>query len=234
MTEVLKFLGLLSSTLVILVPLIIWLIKRWIESEFSKNLEDYKHEINKSLEDYRHRINALFSRISKIHEKEFEVLPEAWRLLQIARGHVGSLTAPLQRHADLSSMDDARVKDFLNTMDPKFIPSDEEKLLKLPAHERNDFFKERLFWLKLNQANIATINFHNYILDNKIFLTTDLFEQFEKADKILSDCVLSREIDEQLREFSYDRYKKASEDLDVICGEIEELVQKRLHHEDAF
>ena len=96
------------------------------------------------------------------------------------------------------------------------------------------FFKDRLFWLNVNQANIATIDFHNYILDNKLFLTRDLFEQFEKADKILNDCVLSREIDEQVREFSFDRYIKASDDLTIICDELERLVQQRLHHEDAF
>jgi len=60
--------------------------KRWIENIFSKNLEKWKHELNKELEQYRYKINALFNRVTKIHEKEFEVLPEAWLKMQDALG----------------------------------------------------------------------------------------------------------------------------------------------------
>ena len=131
-------------------------------------------------------------------------------------------------------MDVARLRDFLESMEPRLAPSDELKILEMDAHKRNDFFKEKLFWLKLNEANIAAINFHNYILDNKIFLTRDLFDQFDNADQILTKSVRSRAIGEQVKEYSYDQYKKANEDLVKICGEIERLVQQRLHHEDAF
>ena len=66
-----------------------WWGAKWIENRFSKNLEAFKGEQQKLLEVYKaeqqreleHLRHRLSSRISKIHEKEFEVLPKAWLML---------------------------------------------------------------------------------------------------------------------------------------------------------
>ena len=56
--------------------------RSWLDNKFSKGLENFKHQQNLQMEQYRFEINSLFNRISKIHEKEFEVLPELWFKLQ--------------------------------------------------------------------------------------------------------------------------------------------------------
>lgn len=76
--------------------------ENWLNNKFAKNLEDHKA-----------KINSLFSRISKIHEKEFEVLPEAWRKLQEAMGHVSSIAEPLKQYPDLNRMTDEPLAGFL-------------------------------------------------------------------------------------------------------------------------
>jgi hypothetical protein len=59
----------------------VWLGQRWLEQQFAKDLERFRHEQAKEIEHVRHEINSLFSRVSKIHEREFEVLPAAWQKL---------------------------------------------------------------------------------------------------------------------------------------------------------
>src|SRR5207253_1510705 len=51
-----------------------------------KGLERFRHEQAKEIEHLRHEINSLFSRVSKIHEREFEVLPAAWQKLHESYG----------------------------------------------------------------------------------------------------------------------------------------------------
>lgn len=237
MTEFLKFLGQLAAAIAVLLPLLIWLIKKWIESEFSKNFEDYKHQINKDLEDYRHKINSLFSRVTKIHEKEFEVLPEAWRLLQIARGLMGEITEAIQRgHPDFGRMNADQIREYINRLPEcmRLQESDQETLFNLGPEDRDNFYNERYFWLRLNVANDAMIAFHNYIIENKIFLTQDLCAQFENADNIIRRNLITREIDNKTQEFSFDKYQERRAQLENVCTEIENLVQQRLHHEDAI
>jgi hypothetical protein len=60
--------------------------EKWLDARFAERLEKLKHEQTKEIEGTRRKVPWEFSRISKIHEKEFEVLPKAWLMLQEARG----------------------------------------------------------------------------------------------------------------------------------------------------
>ena len=109
--------------------------------------------------------------------------------------------------------------------------SDEENLLSLDSSERNSYFKEKYFGMKMNQANNSIVDFHNYIIDNKIFLTRDIYVKFDEADKLLNSTLTTREVDQLVDEFSYEKYEEAKEELEKKCEEIEQLVQARLHQD---
>jgi shikimate kinase len=51
--------------------------EKWLDAQFAKRLERLKHEQAQEIEGMRRNVQWEFSRISKIHEKEFEVLPKA-------------------------------------------------------------------------------------------------------------------------------------------------------------
>lgn len=78
--------------------------KKSIDNYFEKRLQDHKHELIKQLETYRYEISALFNRITKIHEKEFEVLPLAWANLQKTVGKVAELTSFFKTYPDFRNM----------------------------------------------------------------------------------------------------------------------------------
>ena len=97
--EIFEFIGKLvaygGGIVVIAYGIFILLGKKWIESIFQKNLEIYKRTQNQELENFKYKINSLFSRVSKIHEKEFEVLPEIWSRLHDAKDIISALVSPL-------------------------------------------------------------------------------------------------------------------------------------------
>ncbi|KAF0220177.1 MAG: hypothetical protein FD174_1416 [Geobacteraceae bacterium] len=194
--------------------------KKWLETQFSKKLEDHKG-----------KINALFSRISKIHEKEFEVLPEAWRLLQHALGLVSALASPLKTYPDINRMNPAEFDGFLattrlNDLDKKALAS---------ASDRNKFFQERIFWYDLQDAREAVNAFHNYTILNKIFMTKELFDAFKAVDDLLMDTILEQEIGTEAGDRSMTRnyYKTTRTQIEPLVANIEVLVQERLHHAEA-
>ena len=75
--------------------LILWACKnfgvKWLDAQFAKRLEAFKHEQAKEIEGMRRQVQWEFSRISKIHEREFEILPKAWLLLHEVHGHTAGL-----------------------------------------------------------------------------------------------------------------------------------------------
>jgi hypothetical protein len=54
---------------------------KWIETRFSERLEAFKHQQNQEIEHLRFRINTMMDWKVKLHQREFEVLPETWSLL---------------------------------------------------------------------------------------------------------------------------------------------------------
>jgi len=51
---------------------------KWIETRFSERLEAFKHQ---EIEHLRFRINTMMDWNVKLHQREFDVLPETWSLL---------------------------------------------------------------------------------------------------------------------------------------------------------
>ena len=90
MDEIYTFIGKIvaygGGATVLAYAIFMFLGKKWIESKFDEKFAAFKHAQEQELERYRHQVNILLSRVTKIHEKEIEILPELWHKLQNALG----------------------------------------------------------------------------------------------------------------------------------------------------
>jgi len=87
--------------------------ERWLNAIFEKQLAAYRHEQQKELEHLRYRINALMDRMTKVHQREFDVVPEAWSRLIDSYNQVTAFVASLQKYPDLDRMPQAHLDEFL-------------------------------------------------------------------------------------------------------------------------
>jgi hypothetical protein len=208
-----------------------WLGKKWLEGKFAERLEAFKHQQDLQLEQYRYEINALFSRVTKIHEKEFEVLPTAWSKLQDGLGRVAQFTSPLQTYPDLNHMNEAQVEESLAKSD--LTESQKEEIRH--AVDKNQAYIKTIFWYDLNDAKKYVADFHNYLLYNKIFLSRALFESFTKFDKMLSNALEEREIMERSRNYipASKTFMKVRDEVLSTIEDLETQIQQRLHYTEA-
>jgi hypothetical protein len=58
-----------------------WFGESWINSKFSERLEAFKHAQQREIEHLKFQINASMDRAVKLHQREFETVPEAWSSL---------------------------------------------------------------------------------------------------------------------------------------------------------
>jgi hypothetical protein len=94
--------------------------KRWLDAQFNKNLEKYKAIQEKEFEEYKAKISALFNRITKIHEKEFEMLPILWYKLQDALSYINTISSWYKEFVRLDRLDrlnDKELVEFLSGVD---------------------------------------------------------------------------------------------------------------------
>lgn len=67
-------------------------------------------------------------------------------------------------------------------------------------------------------------------------MSSELKEQFSKADDLMWDALITREVGEEAKDhkMNYEAYKKLKENVDEIISAIEKLVQERLRSNDDF
>lgn len=233
--QILKFLGELGVIVGIAFLFFRFLGKHWIENIFSENLEKYKHELNKELEQYRYKINALFNRVTKIHEIEFEVLPKAWLKMQDALGRISGLVSIMKSWTDLDRMSETAIEEFLDKSKLHEYEKDELR----QSSRKLDYYQKTIFWHDLNEVQNAFWEFHNYIIRNKIFLSPDLKAKFAEIDDIMWAAIVEMKVgkgsDSQRisQEMCINAYKKIRDEVNPIMDSIEKLVQSRLHYHDV-
>lgn len=182
---------------------------------FATRLEQFRHEKSQELEQLRHQINSTFSRVSKIHEREFDVLPAAFLKLHQAYGASSGLASALQRYPSLDAMDDEGFAAFVaNCRLPEF-----RKKELLTTKDRTDYYARWIFWVNLADAKSLLSEFHNYLMMNRIFMTDSLQTQFGEIDRLMRSVLTALEVD---RDFpNQDLQNGMRSDL----GKIEPLLQ---------
>lgn len=222
--EVLKFIGELvlygGGSVAIAFLVFTFLGKNLIESWFSKSLKKYEYQID-----------ALFNRVTKIHEKEFEVLPLAWEKLQIALEQVRQLVSPEQYYPVFDFMSETEFNEFIETT--KLRKHEVEKLKIAP--DKNAYYKKVIFWHETNEAKEKIRDLHSFLLLNKMFFSTDLFDEFGKVDQLLFNTISNMEVNRRSNDetVTLEMWKDLNSQAIKMSGKIEMLVQGRLHYADA-
>jgi len=205
--------------------------KKWLEAKFDERLASFRHEQSKELEQLRFRINAQFNRVSKIHEKEIEVLPEAWVKMMNALGSVRYLASPLRTFQDLDRLTPPQFEAFLtgSTL------SDWEKDEIRKAPSKLKYYQERSFYHELRDARNGFFDFHEFITANSIFLSQDIKAKFLQIDGELWSAIVETESGHEAGDFKMKNssFSKLRQDVEAIKDELEILVQKRLQLDQA-
>ncbi len=200
-----------------------------IEAKRTAALEDLKHEHTKELEHLRSTIQALYSRISKIHEKEFEVLPRAWLYLHEAYGAAVNLMSRLRSIYKLDATPTDSLEEHMTSL--KF--SDAEKQLLRSASDKQETY--RTIWeskLLLDAEERQRI-LTNYLIEHRIFMDDELRTAFDSVNKSLIHAVTLYATG---KGFDAKMVTEASQELHGLeskIADVEKAVQKRLRYYDA-
>ncbi|MDO9166219.1 MAG: hypothetical protein Q7U13_08945 [Rhodoferax sp.] len=205
--------------------------QKWIENKFAEKLEAYKHKQQQELEETRYRINSLFSRVSKIHEKEFQVLPTAWGKLHHALSSLSRFTTVVKRYPNFDVMTESQLEEVLK----QSVLSDFQKKEIKDTNTKLDYFRDCMFYHELNKVKNACGDFHDYIQKNSIFLKSDLKMYFTKIDALMWDTMIDKEIGYEVKDhkMKVEAWKRVKDEVVPLRDQIEQLVQDRLRYDKA-
>lgn len=204
--------------------------EKWLTSKFEERLAAYKHEQQKELETLKFRISGLLDRTTKLHQREFDVLPEAWAKLVIADGNVRAVTAGLQQYADIDGMNAEQLAEFVESLPfPKW---KKEQLRTAP--NKSKFYQEAENWRRLGEAKAKYHEFFLYHRKNSVFIRKEINDRFNEISDLIHHVIVEYEFELQHpnadiahQERLKERRKFASDGRKML-EMLEQIVQARL------
>jgi hypothetical protein len=187
-----------------------WLGRKWIEDHFSRELEAFKTEKQIELEKLKIEygreterlkadLNRFADRASRFHVREYEVLPEAWGLMNKAYGATSSAISAFQQHADLNRMGQPQLDAWLEHSGLEQFEQDELK----SATDKNQHYGKLRIWKQISDANGAANEFTNYVILQGVFIDEPLSLKMMEAGMNMRKAIISRSMVEQMNGQSY-------------------------------
>jgi hypothetical protein len=167
--------------------------EKWLSAKFNERLEAYKHAQQQELERLKLRINTLMDRTTKLHQREFEVLPEAWSKLADAQAVVVSFTSALQSYPDLNSMSTPHLEDFIASCKL----SEWQKTELRESKDKSKYYIDAIYWHKLSEARNTLSTYHVYLKKNGIFIPEPLKTKFSEMDDLLFHTLIEHDLNEK-------------------------------------
>ena len=207
--------------------------EKWLNAKFEKRLAAYKHVQQRELEQLRFEINALLDRAVKLHQREFDVLPEIWGLLTEAF----NITRPVALGAvlgpDINAMTAEQLEDFLEKI--PLVDWQKNELKATP--DKNRYYLDAISWHDLNRAKDACGKFHVYLLKNGIFIPPNIKKKFSNLDDILAAAIAERDIGLRYKNNNtaqkFEKGLALNTDGQRLLTSLEQDVQNRLWNSQA-
>lgn len=232
--SLLAFLGGGAVVLAALAGFAYWLFKqfseKWLTAKFNERLEAYKHQQQKELEELRFKISGLLDRTTKLHQREFDVLPEAWGKLVMAHGHVHSVTAGLQSYPDIDRMSPDQLIEFLEKC-----PLDnwEKEEIKKQS-KKTDYYTKAHDRHKAWEARKTYVDFYTYFRKNGVFIREEIKSKFDAIADLTHGALVEYEIGLQHKDFAlWEARRKLSSEGGALMKALENEVQSRLWDSQA-
>jgi hypothetical protein len=202
--------------------------QRWMENAFNKKLEAFKHGQQQELERLRFEMNAAMDRATKLHQREFEMLPASWAQLSKAYNSVRDLVSPMQSYANVRDMNVAELDELL--ADAKFSELERQTLREASGDERQNIYQELRVRYRLSEVRSLCVASNIDIDAHGIFMQEDLKQKFKTVSDLLWDALI--EFQFNLQHSPKPRMRKHYDALDkqgpTAIADLELAVRQRL------
>lgn len=182
------------------------------------------HIFQEKIESFKYKINLEFDRISKINQKEFEVLPTLWNLLIKHKKNLDLYTIDFR--TDLNTMNEEEINKFIG-----FLPYEthlKEYILK--SQDRDKAYKDIILnngKLILQQSYLKFIDFYE---DNKIFLTDEITTKSDEICEFIKSTLTVYELfigpqTKNVRDAARNDFKR---NFEILTSDLGLLIKNRL------
>lgn len=174
------------------------LAKSWIDAKIQSDLEAARASNLREAERLKAELGRYADRATKFHIREYEVLPEAWGLMNKAYGICSAAISVFQESADLERMSPEHLETWLEDSGLKDFQKNEIR----KSQNKNDTYSNFYSWKQISDAKVAIQNFQNYVILQGVFIDEDLSDEMIESATIMHRAIISRTMAERTKGFN--------------------------------
>ncbi len=202
-----------------------YLAVKWLDARFEERLQALKHQHDKEIEELRFKISAMLDRATKLHQREFEVLPDAWSKLNDSFWNTRRLVSHIQSYPDIERMVPQQREEFIASC--QLLEWQKAELRQ--TNEKNKVYQKYLFWNNLSDAQNNSRDAYTYLIKNGIFITDEIRAKFSAVHDLVWNALIEHQMNEENNIIPRKREQigKLSEGEELM-KELEHVVHQRL------
>ncbi len=199
---------------------------KWLDARFSERLQDLRHRHERELEHLRFQINALLDRTTKLNQREFEILPEAWAKLHSAFWKARSQVSAVQSYPDLERMQPKQLDDFIEECK---LASWQKAELRASA-DKNEYYQKHIYWVRVEDALDRIREANVFLAKVGIFMLPELREKFSELATLAFEAVSEDRFnhEHEVRPLMREKIERFVKEGEPKLMELERVVHSRL------
>ncbi|KQQ39064.1 hypothetical protein ASF58_23270 [Methylobacterium sp. Leaf125] len=199
---------------------------KWLDAKFNERLESYKHAQQRELEHLKYEINSLLDRTVKVHQHEFEVLPDTWRKLTDAFFHTKETTLAFENYTNVARLNDDQLLQILK--EDGFRDSDISTIMH--SDDRQSAYMRLTTARRIQKTGDVIREFRVYIRKYGIFIRPELRTGFEALEEMIAEAFTEYTIDVRFNRLGKENGKveKLQMNGEGLYRGLEKHVQDRL------
>lgn len=226
MNEILAWIGGATLGGVGLVAVAYWIFQtwgaQWLQSRFNSQLEALRHQQAQEMENLRFRIGRMMDRSIKLHEREFEVVPEAWRLLVDAYYQTAAHTSSARMAPAVQRMNEEQLEEFL--AGTEWHESQKQEMRDAARVDRSQIEYRISYLHEHPKVEEIARTFNRYLEKYGIFISNKT--QFKEIGDIIWDALGEYA---NMRELELPRERAAQERLNKEGRKLMEQLEVDIH-----
>jgi hypothetical protein len=198
---------------------------KWLDAKFAERLEAFRNEKARELERLKLDINSIFSRVAKLHEREFEVLPKLWEKLNEADIALTSCVMKFSEFPDLDLLSDAELVEFLSGT--KLSNYEKDRIRQ--ASNKVQVYRQMIAWHDIHDARNRFADFQSYLRLNRVFIRRELTKKLDALAKMMWKQWVNIHMDQQKPGSGLAGHLEYDKESKPVIAEVEQLVHARLY-----
>jgi hypothetical protein len=167
--------------------------EKWLEARFDERLQNLRHAQAQEIEGLRFKVSTLLDRATKLHQREFEVLPEAWAKLSDAYWSATALVAPFRETYNLSSMSEPQLEALIAKSRFQDWQKDEIRAASDVSKKYNEIHE----LYNLADAKKACTDSSRYLGVQGIFVESELRKKMDRLNQLIWNSLIEDESNKQ-------------------------------------